>query len=132
MKQHRLLLVSLTFCLSMGTAAQVTTSGVRGIIKSAEGDPLPGAQIRLLHETSGTIYFAQSNQSGQYSLININPGEAYTLEVTYTNYQAVIKKMITLPLGEIIWEEVQLTTCYFLFKRGHCCCPYFSKFPKRR
>lgn len=49
----------------------------RGKISDDKNEPLPGATIVVVHEPSGTIYGATSNNQEFYSIECMRPGVPY-------------------------------------------------------
>jgi len=75
----------LTFCLilttSLAALAQAPTSGVKGIIKTKKGEPLPFAAIIVMGTSVSTI----SNEEGHYQL-DLKPGY-YEVIFQYLGYK---------------------------------------------
>ncbi len=92
-----LLVALLVMCLPMFVWAG-TTGKIAGSIKDAEtGEPLPGVNVVV----EGTTLGAATSAKGQYSILNIPPGE-YTLVATMIGY----KKHIV----ENVQVSIDLTT----------------------
>jgi hypothetical protein len=88
------------FAIAMVANAQVTTSGLSGVIKNKEGKALQGSTITATHVPTGTVYKAKTSASGQFYVNNVNPGGPYTVEVTNAGYAAQKQEEIYLNLGE--------------------------------
>ena len=80
--------------------AQVTTSGITGIIKSKTGEPLEGATIEAVHIPTGSRYTTTSQQSGQFNFPNITPGGPYSVTATFVGLEPYQKTDIMAPLGD--------------------------------
>lgn len=80
--------------------AQVTTGSIGGSVKTAAGERMSGAVIRLIHEPTGTAFFSLSNRSGLYSIENLNPGGPYSMEASFLNYTTATQTGIYIHLGE--------------------------------
>jgi outer membrane receptor for ferrienterochelin and colicin len=61
--------------------AQATASNARGIVVTAEGQPVAGAAVTILHEPSGTVTTVTTNASGQYSTQNLRIGGPFSFTV---------------------------------------------------
>jgi len=72
-KTIKLLLISVLFLCSTAIMAQVTSSGMNGLVSSLEG-PIMGATVVATHTPSGTIYGAVSNDQGRYNLPGMRVG----------------------------------------------------------
>lgn len=86
---------------SYGTIqAQVTTSGVTGVVTQSGGQFTPGATIKATHTPSGTVYSSSANESGRFNLANMRVGGPYRIEVSYVGQDPVVYEGIYLQLGE--------------------------------
>lgn len=86
--------------MAMIAKAQVTTSGLSGVIKNKSGKALQGSTITATHIPTGSVYKAKTSATGQFYINNVNPGGPYTLEVTNAGYSAQKQEEIYLNLGE--------------------------------
>lgn len=89
--------------------AQVTTSGITGIVKSAKNEPLVGASILATHTPTGTKYTVISRAGGRYDLPNINAGGPYNIEVSYVGFEKITRNEIYLTLGETSRQDFELS-----------------------
>lgn len=80
--------------------AQVTTSSMSGVIKTATGEALVGATVTAIHEPTGVVYKTQTRTGGRFELSNMNPGGPYTVEVSFVNFATEKRSEIYLSLGE--------------------------------
>lgn len=80
--------------------AQVTTSSMSGVIKTATGEALVGATVTAIHEPTGVVYKTQTRTGGRFELSNMNPGGPYTVEVSFVNFATEKRTEIYLSLGE--------------------------------
>ncbi len=80
--------------------AQETAANINGRITDTEGEPLPGATIRAVHEPSGTEYGTTARSDGRYNLRNLRVGGPYTVRVTFVGFQEAQEEEITLELGQ--------------------------------
>src|SRR5574344_2303309 len=80
--QKKLYVMIAAFMLMISSAvAQVTTSSVSGKVTSGSEDII-GATIKVVHEPSGTVYRAVTNQDGRYSIQGMRPGGPYNVEIS--------------------------------------------------
>lgn len=76
-------LILAIFLASFGSIhAQVTTSGLQGVVTTTAGTSTAGATIRATHLPSGTVYTGSSNQTGNFTLSNMRVGGPYRIEVS--------------------------------------------------
>lgn len=95
------------FCVS-GLMAQVTTSGMAGIVKDPSGAPMIGATVILTHVPSGTVYGTVTQDDGRYSLVNLRVGGPYTLEVSSVGSVTNKSGGIYLTLGDVLVNNIVL------------------------
>src|SRR5688572_8766242 len=76
----RLLALSLAFVSSV-FGQGITTSAISGVVRNAQGTPLAGATVTVLHEPSGTRSTTTTRQNGQYDFSNLRVGGPYTVSV---------------------------------------------------
>ena len=79
------LLFSLVLALPM-VYAQVTTSSMSGKITDENG-PIAGATVIATYTPSGTQYYAISDKSGNFSLLNVRAGGPYIVKVNMLGYR---------------------------------------------
>ncbi|OUR93252.1 TonB-dependent receptor [Flavobacteriales bacterium 34_180_T64] len=82
------------------TFAQVTTSGIKGIILDENSQPLPGANVLAIHTPTGTKYGAATNFDGRYNVINMRVGGPYTITISYVGYKEQTFSDVYLTLGK--------------------------------
>lgn len=102
--------ISVFALFSILSAQGITTAELSGIITSSDGTPLPGANVVLVHEPSGTQYGAVGRESGNYDIVNIKVGGPYTITVSFIGYAAQSKTDIYLNLGAGIDVDFSLAT----------------------
>src|SRR5689334_19783687 len=73
-------LVALSFVLA-GTAfgQGVTTSALSGTVSDAQGRPVSGATVTVVHEPSGTRSTVTTRENGQYNFSGLRVGGPYTV-----------------------------------------------------
>ncbi|MBX2925676.1 MAG: TonB-dependent receptor [Chitinophagaceae bacterium] len=106
---RRLLFTSLVLILAGTSFSQVTTSSVSGTVLD-KTDPLIGASVTLIHESTGSKFTTTSRAGGRFDIPNIPPGGPYTIKVTYVGFSEYQKQDINIPLGEKFEIKVELTS----------------------
>lgn len=104
----RMLAVLLGFFLfipALPLMAQTTSSTITGFVSDGN-NPVPNAVVTVLHESTGTVYYAISNNKGIYLISNILSGGPYTIRVERLNYVTQIVKGVDAPLGEAVVVDV--------------------------
>ena len=95
------LILSMVLVLSatLTTIAQVTTSGINGIVTAGNEEAI-GATITAKHVPSGTVYRAITNIDGRYSLTGMRSGGPYEVEISYIGFQTQKFTDVQLQLGQ--------------------------------
>lgn len=93
------LIAAIAFCGYGTLHAQVTTSNMTGIVTTAQGTA-SGANVRAVHEPSGTVYSGTANAAGNFNLPNMRVGGPYRVEITHAGKEPVIYEDIYLELGQ--------------------------------
>ena len=99
MQKRFFLLIVTLLTMSLAAVAQVTTSGITGIV-TAGGEEAIGATITAKHVPSGTVYRAVTNVNGRYTITGMRSGGPYDVEVSYIGYQTTKMTGFNLALGQ--------------------------------
>ena len=75
--------------------AQVTTSGVQGVMVSAAG-----GTVKATHVPTGTVYTGTISSSGSFTLSNMRVGGPYTIEIAKGNDKPAVYEDVYLELGQ--------------------------------
>ena len=67
MQKRLFMLVVTLLTLSLTVVAQVTTSGINGIV-TANNEEVIGATVSAKHVPSGSVYRAVTNMNGRYTI----------------------------------------------------------------
>ena len=98
-------------CMSMAALpvhAQETTSSMRGQLLSADGAPVSGAQITIIHTPSGSTSFTTTNADGTFSSRNLRVGGPYAVQLRAREYRNQTVENIFIGLGEAYALNVAL------------------------
>lgn len=79
--------------------AQITTSGMNGLVTDNEG-ALIGATVQAVHVPSGTTYGTITNTDGRFSIQGMRTGGPYKVEISYVGYKNAVYEDISLALGD--------------------------------
>jgi len=96
----RLFAVITAIMMSVTAFAQVTTSSMNGKVADKSGEPVPGAAVVAVHTSSGSQYYAVTNNEGRYFINGMRAGGPYKVEVSCLGYQTVTYTDVTLQLAE--------------------------------
>ena len=108
MQKRLFLLVVTLLTLSLSVVAQVTTSGINGIV-TASGEEVIGATVTAKHVPSGAVYRAVTNVNGRYTMTGMRSGGPYEVEVSYIGYQTKKFTDVQLALGQNAVIDVTLS-----------------------
>ena len=98
MKRLFVLIVT-ALTLTAPVVAQVTTSGITGIVK-ADGEEAIGATVTAKHLPSGAIYRGVTNIDGRYTITGMRAGGPYEVEVSYIGFLTSKMTGFQLALGQ--------------------------------
>lgn len=98
----RILTFILSSLLAVHTAhAQgTTTASMNGAVVSDDGQPVIGATIQAIHQSTGSQYVNATNASGQFRIANMRVGGPYIVVISFVGYEELREKDIYLDLGQ--------------------------------
>jgi hypothetical protein len=88
--------------------AQITTSGLSGVVKNKKGEALAGASVTATHLETGTVYRAFSSKSGIFNIPAVRPGGPYRIEVSFVGYSKETADGIQTSLGQTLSQDFTL------------------------
>ncbi|MEZ5291843.1 MAG: carboxypeptidase regulatory-like domain-containing protein [Vicinamibacterales bacterium] len=80
-------------------AQGVTSAGLTGIVKDAQGGVVPGTTVVAVHQPSGTTYTAVSQADGRYTIPGMRVGGPYTVTAELPGFVTEERTNISLNLG---------------------------------
>ena len=100
-KITQFLVISLMlFAVTLSYGQGVTTSSLNGQVTDDSGEPLPGANVVVLHVPTGTTYGASTDFDGFYRISNMRPGGPYKLTISYVGFEDYLDENMFLTLGQ--------------------------------
>ncbi len=84
-----------------------TSSRITGQVFSG-AEELIGATVIAVHEPTGSRYGTATNSAGLFTLNNLNVGGPYTITVSYTGFETVELKNISLALGQTATYNIEM------------------------
>lgn len=105
MKNFRIFLAASTAAIGISTLAtapvhaQETTASIRGSV-DADGAPVVGAQVVIVHEPSGTRLTAVTDVDGTFSANGLRLGGPFTVNVTADGYESAQVTELYLQAGQ--------------------------------
>ncbi len=89
-------------------AQGVTTAALTGVVTSEKGEPLPAANVIVVHEPTGTRYGASARVNGQYNIPNMKIGGPYTVAASIVGYKSKSQSNVFLSLGQELRVDFRL------------------------
>ena len=103
-------MVMMCFAMTSTIFAQgVTTASIGGKVTDDQGQPLPGANVVVLHISSGSTYGAATDFDGFYRISNMRAGGPYKITISYVGFNDFIRENITLALGQSERISIKMT-----------------------
>ncbi|MFC4723111.1 carboxypeptidase regulatory-like domain-containing protein [Geojedonia litorea] len=96
------------FAIGLAFGQGTTTSAINGKITDSEGQPLPGANIVVVHLPTNTTYGAASDFDGFYRISNMRPGGPYKITISFVGYKEYTDEGFSLTLGQTTSINKQL------------------------
>ncbi len=95
-------LILLLLCVQ-GISAQNTPGGIKGTVRTSDGQPAPFVSVRLKNNNRGVV----TDVKGEFSFRRLHPG-AYTMLVTLVGYEP-LEKEVRVAGTETVTVALQLT-----------------------
>jgi carboxypeptidase family protein len=97
----RLLVLGLLAVLVGSAYAQSTGGRILGRISDPSGAVLAGVKVTLVNEATGVSRDIQSNDSGDYVFVEVQPGN-YRVEVEHAGFKKAVRKGITVEVNQVL------------------------------
>jgi len=110
-KQLRVTRLAGALAVLLATApvyAQNTSANMAGRVTAADGAPIVGADVTIMHTPSGTTSRATTDAEGRYTARGLRVGGPYTVTVQKTGFQGEASENVFLLLGETSAVNVDL------------------------
>lgn len=89
-----------TTMVAAPVAAQETTSAVRGTVTDADGNPIPGANVTITHQPSGTRSEVTTDAGGVFNAVGLRLGGPYIVSVSAGGFEPVEEDIGSLTAGQ--------------------------------
>ncbi|MGQ3228904.1 MAG: carboxypeptidase regulatory-like domain-containing protein, partial [Blastomonas fulva] len=99
--------LSLATVMAAPAHAQETTSSIRGSV-TGDGQPLVGAEVRVIHTPSGTVASTVTDSSGTFSASGLRLGGPFTIEVNAPGFEQSSVTDIFLQAGQPFRLPIEL------------------------
>jgi hypothetical protein len=87
--------------------AQEVTAAIVGTVTDSSGAPIKGATVTATDTERGTVWTAQTNDTGAYNLLRLPVGN-YKVKVSQTGFQSAQQSAFTLVLNQTARIDVQM------------------------
>lgn len=104
----KILFTAIFILVTLSLNAQVTTANLTGKVSNTDNEPVIGAVIIAVHESSGTRYSAVTDVDGHYAIQGMRAGGPYKIVVSYIGMKPYEVTGITLQLGETFRQDANL------------------------
>ncbi len=101
------LAIATLLAVAPAMAQNVTSAGVSGRVVDAQGNPVAGASVQILHEPSGTTKVVTTNADGRYTAQGLRVGGPFDITVNKSGMAKAEKDNVYLQLGQV--SAVNLT-----------------------
>ena len=101
-------LLAATVLVPEALLAQSGSSTLTGLVRDTTGGTVPGAQVKVVNEETGVSVDSVTNQEGLYRVAALVPGK-YRVEVELSGFDPVVRRPITLEVGQTLAIDVTLT-----------------------
>jgi outer membrane receptor protein involved in Fe transport len=88
--------------------AQSTSAGLGGRVVGANGQPVAGAEVTIVHTESGTVSKAVTDANGRYSARGLRVGGPYTVTVNQANAGTKSENNVYLGLDKVATVDLSL------------------------
>jgi len=86
---------------------QDVTASIVGTVTDPSGAPIKGATVNATDAERGTVWTAQTNDAGAYTLLRLPIG-SYSVKVTASGFQTALQPAFTLVLNQTAKVDVQM------------------------
>lgn len=104
----RVFVVLATFLFGAAAVAQVTTTGIHGVVRDPSGAVVPGASVKATDLGTGIEKTTTSAQDGAFIFPNLQAA-TYKIAVSANGFQSVVLQSVVVDTGRVTDVPVQLT-----------------------
>ena len=83
----KFLTVFLGLFFTVHAHSQITSAEIKGNVKDASGESIPGVQVMVKHIPTGQIINVRTDVNGIFFLSNLKPGGPYEVNFKLSSYQ---------------------------------------------
>src|SRR5579871_3140335 len=105
--KHLILLLLIASTLPGRIWGQVNLGAIKGETQDAQRAVVPNVKITLRNEATGVVQASSSNASGEFSILNLAPGN-YTLTAEAAGFSSTVQEHIVVSVGTTVSLVVPL------------------------
>ena len=94
-------------CFASLSVAQVERASIVGTVTDNSGAVLPGVQVKIANEGTGTVSNVTTHSAGAYSALNLTPG-SYSVEAEKAGFTRHINRGFVLQVSQEARLDIQL------------------------
>ncbi|MGA8763068.1 MAG: carboxypeptidase regulatory-like domain-containing protein [Candidatus Sulfotelmatobacter sp.] len=95
------LVVTISFAVPTLLSAQGASGRILGRVADPSGAVLAAVKITLVNDATGIAHDAQSNDSGDYSFVDVVPG-TYTVQFELRGFKKNVEKGVTVDVNQVV------------------------------
>lgn len=103
-------LLALGIVCAQSASAQETTAGIRGRVATADGTPVAGAAVEIVHLPSGTQVTQTTDATGNYSASGLRAGGPYRVTVSAPAFESKTFEGLQTAVAGTLTLNVALST----------------------
>jgi hypothetical protein len=110
LKRQRLTAIAVASAIILSALpahAQELYGSIVGVVKDAQGSAAPGATVTIVGRETNLIRETVTNAEGNYSLVNVLPGE-YDVKVQLSGFRQGIRARVPVSIGQIARVDMTL------------------------
>src|SRR5262249_6923510 len=104
-------LLALVIAPAAFAQTDVTTARISGVVRHADGTPLPGVVVEAKNQDTGLLGTATTRADGSFQIINLPTG-SYTVTATLSGFKPSVRENLRVEIGSAptIEFRMQLAT----------------------
>ncbi len=108
LKKVSLIILAFIAIINFAYSQGGTTASISGRVTDADGKPLAGTTIKVVHQPTGTTSGAVTNNAGRFNIIGLRVGGPYTVTISMVGYESQVKENITLGIDQNFSMNIRL------------------------
>ena len=102
------LVLAMTFSLVDSIRGQTAQGAIGGVVRDTNGSVVQGAAVDVVSSATGVHQLTDTNQSGVFSVLSLNPGD-YTVAVSKPGFENDVVNGVTVSAAQTVTVNVSLS-----------------------